>query len=139
MLRDALIIQAEAFSRLDRLVEADALFRAHGLPLQVVDRRAKDCRELERRGQLDRALEFLPDDSVEELSLSGTEEFAIEGLASALAGEFEKGMEVMVRARAGSPAWVAALSMISVVRAARTSLTGWVRILCFIALTPFIG
>jgi aconitate hydratase len=44
-------------------------------------------------------LEFQAGNSVESLELTGHEEFAIEGLAEALAGEFRKGMEVTVRAQ----------------------------------------
>ena len=44
-------------------------------------------------------LEFQAGDSVESLGLTGHEEFAIGGLAEALAGEFRKGMEVTVRAQ----------------------------------------
>jgi aconitate hydratase len=44
-------------------------------------------------------LEFSPGDSVDGLGLTGHEEFSIEGLAAGLDGEFEKGLEVTVRAK----------------------------------------
>jgi len=44
-------------------------------------------------------LEFRDGESAESLGLAGTEEFAIEGLAQALAGDFAPGLEVTVRAR----------------------------------------
>jgi aconitate hydratase len=43
-------------------------------------------------------LEFLPGESVAGLGLTGHEEFAIEGLAAGLGGDFQKGLEVGVRA-----------------------------------------
>jgi aconitate hydratase len=44
-------------------------------------------------------LEFQGGDSVDGLELTGLEQFAIEGLANQLAGEFRKGMQVMVQAK----------------------------------------
>ncbi|MGB6365154.1 MAG: aconitate hydratase, partial [Thermoanaerobaculia bacterium] len=44
-------------------------------------------------------LEFSAGDSVDSLGLTGHEEYSIEGLAAGLDGEFQKGLEVTVRAR----------------------------------------
>jgi aconitate hydratase len=44
-------------------------------------------------------LEFSPGESVASLGLSGHEEYSIEGLAAGLDGEFEKGLEVTVKAQ----------------------------------------
>ena len=44
-------------------------------------------------------LEFSAGDSVDSLGLTGHEEYSIEGLATGLAGEFQKGLEVTVRAQ----------------------------------------
>ena len=43
-------------------------------------------------------LEFTDDRSVDSLGLTGEEEFSVGGLAAGLSGEFEKGMEVTVKA-----------------------------------------
>ncbi len=43
-------------------------------------------------------LEFQDGDSADSLGLDGSEEYAVEGLAEALAGTFRKGLEVTVRA-----------------------------------------
>ena len=47
-------------------------------------------------------LEFLDGQSAKSLGLSGTEIFAIQGLAEELGGEFEKGMTVTVKAASES-------------------------------------
>jgi aconitate hydratase len=46
-------------------------------------------------------LEFLPGESVASLGLSGHEEYSIEGLAAGLGGEFQKALEVTVKAQSG--------------------------------------